>query len=300
MKNNLKILIITIILIVITLLCIFCTGCSKNNDTGYRLEDINGVLDYYTIKYSLMQFYNDYYQIYSDENELKEQYISNTYLRLDKEYIEKYGLTKENLKEELEPINKADITINKILYINNEKGVYTCFVNGELVDKLNSKIKIFNNIINIDTNNKSYSIYLDNYYQDISFEDLEVGKKIDFNIPDSIEKSIYNSYGTHNITYEKYVEDLFDQIRYDMLNNINRAYRLLNDNFKRKKFKTQEKLENYIDENRKDIFLLYYGSCKSSSKGSDIILNCMDRNQKFNVIIDLKTPIEYTYTFEFK
>ncbi len=300
MKNNFKVLIITIILVVIIMLCLICTGCSNANENSYKLEDINGVVDYYVVKYSLMQFYSDYFQIFSEDNESKEQNISNTYTRLDTEYIEKYNLTQENLKEKLESIKESDITINQILCINNGKGVYTCFVNGEFVNNLAKEIKEFNNIINMDTNNKSYSIYLSNYYEDMKFGILKTGKRVNFNIPESIKKGIYNSYGANNITYEKYVGDVFDQIRYDMLNNPNRAYRLLDDSFKRKNFNTQEKLENYINKNRKAIFLLYYGTCKSSSKGNNIILDCMDKEDNFNVIIDLKNPVEYTYKFKFE
>ena len=157
-------------------------------------------------------------------------------------YIEKNKITEENIYEKLNIYNNYDNF--EIIDIYELVGVK--FTKYYVNIKIDGKDDYYE--IATDLTNSTFYIYpmsAENY-------NTEKDKKIEYatDVEETIEKKSYNYFGYANYDKEKlkkiYICDLMDLL----LNDIDKAYSLLDENYKKKVFPTKESFKEYINKNK--------------------------------------------------
>lgn len=183
-----------------------------------------------------------------DNLEAKRKGIYNL---LDKTYIQENNITESNVLEKLEYVND-DFNINFV----PEKMKY---VEGYFVQEYSVQGIIENNdnpednkevfyIVTIDKLDTTFSIKpLDStMYKDI--EDINIKKT-----EERIEKNANNQYTETTLMENDIAQKYFTDYKKKSLNDIEKAYTVLDEEYKQKRFGNFETYKKYIDKNRSEI-----------------------------------------------
>ncbi len=279
--KNLKsiIIILSIIIIVVIILMVYFMHQQKSTtideqgdieeskyvegsyELNHTIEEIESEQEYVIVKYILqeIQVYINYlnYDLsgtriqFSNENEEKD--FLNKYIKqgtdiiknniMPKEYVEKFNITDEKIYKELAKYANKDIKINDIYVCENSINIKTYIVYSESLD---TKEK-FNIALVIDSNNNSFYMMLEDYINDMDInkrEDL-IGKSIEQNI-ENIEKNEYNTFNVPSNISQAYISEIFNDYKEYLNNDIEKAYNMLYDEYKQKRFNSIDEFEQYI------------------------------------------------------
>lgn len=274
------------------------TGKIQKSTDGVALYQVQSCIQKYYINYGAMFGENTITQVASEEYN-KEDYKKSTYNMLAPKYIEKNGITLENIdKSNNVNISEPEIEIYKLYVVTKYNGVYTYFANGLVRDSITYEAKEFNIIVVLDENNRTFDIYLDNYLDINDFSKLTEGETIDFEIPDSVENRKDNVYGYATAKYEDIAEDKFNNIRRLLLSSPEKAYELLTDEMKSSRFNTYQKFTNFINDNRKTIFLLTYSNYYLKDNDGSIIFKTYNKDDKICINIYFDKFSSFTFDIE--
>lgn len=263
-KVRRNVLLVVGILIVILLIVIFSIiynspdSIFSNKDN--RVTRVDNVNEYYDVQTCVKKFYELYKDVYYGENfyenltneEFKQRSLEILYNMLDKEYIEKYSITKDNISEKVGEVLNATLQINDIYRIKKNDDIAMYIVYSEQVDNVNNKIEDLNLMVKIDSSRNTFGILLDNYIVDQGFNNIKENQKYNIELSNILANST-NKFTAADIDQVKYVENMFEDYRYSMMYNRNRAYSLVNEETKNNKFNTFDSYNNYIKDNIKNI-----------------------------------------------
>lgn len=263
-KVRRNVLLVVGILIVILLIVIFSIiynspdSIFSNKDN--RVTRVDNVNEYYNVQTCVKKFYELYKDVYYGENfyenltneEFKQRSLEILYNMLDKEYIEKYSITKDNISEKVGEVLNATLQINDIYRIKKNDDIAMYIVYSEQVDNVNNKIEDLNLMVKIDSSRNTFGILLDNYIVDQGFNNIKENQKYNIELSNILANST-NKFTAADIDQVKYVENMFEDYRYSMMYNRNRAYSLVNEETKNNKFNTFDSYNNYIKDNIKNI-----------------------------------------------
>ena len=260
-----------------------------------KLYGLESITDYYTVRSCIIKYYIYYQSLYDDNSEIsKDERINNLYSLLDKSYIEKYGITLENIENKFNTkINETEVFIDDVLYLK-ENNIYTFFVKGNVRDLKINVFKEISFIVRLDTNNETFSLFLEDYIKDNSLDNIKEGNILDYNFSDNIAENKANKYKPYKFSYDEYVEDLFDRIRKYIIYKPEKAYELLN--CKQSKLNNYSKFESFIKDNYKELYIMTFDSYMFEYEDDCNIYNCKDKYDNFEIRIYCNNPCDIKFT----
>lgn len=189
-------------------------------------------------------------QQYKEEMAKKNQESANEaiYNMLDASYIEEFNINKDNINEKFGLDNNVITVIEKMYSFQNSNNVSTYFVDGIYIDTVLQKCTEFNFGISIDMLNSTFSIYPKEYLKKHQYDQIEIGDTIDINI-DSIENKESNTFYYEIIKDSEVCQEYFKNFKYTILYNRDRAYEMLEEEYREKRFGSIDEYKNWVKEN---------------------------------------------------
>ena len=226
--------------------------------------------NYYIVKTCVNKFYTYYAAIYDIESEnyiideetkisienTQKQYAEVIYNMLDTRYIEFNQITKENILTKLESFNNSVVNITNMYVSEKTANMSVYIVEGKIREVVTGEISDFQIMLQIDSLNRSFSIFLQDYINEKYKSGFTEGSELDISVPDNIEKNEDNTYDYNSITDETYVSDLFNKYKEEVLYNTELAYEHLDEEYKKCRFETLENFKEYAKNNiRKNVIM---------------------------------------------
>lgn len=301
------ILILTILMFAIIFMIIILNGGQNNNESPSNdlianneteekaFSEIKDYETYYKVKAILNKYIVYVKEINGDEkvetgklnmtedeikNTLEKQGIDAINKMLDEQYIEKMHISDENIKTKQKQYQKNDENYN----LNIEDMVKYELDENILIILTDAKLnnKDFNTIIKLDIPNNTYSLFLDDFIEEYKYN-KNMSKK-DVNISSkNISPNSFNSKIKVNATETNIVSEFFVDYKGKMINDIKTAYKLLNDEYKQKKYGSYENFENYVKNNEEKILNSQIDKYQITENNGTKNYICIDKNGKYYI-----------------
>lgn len=311
-----KILIILSILLILMIICVLFM-LKKNDDKQeigteipeYELTkhftQLNNSSEYYNVKYCIDLYYTNlselnkkdlYIDYYGYSEESFKQQISETlervYCMLGKEYTEMFNITKDNILKHYSEYEDSKFYINNIYTSEISKNVSSFIVYGKQINYENNEISDYGFLIKLDRTNLTFEIYPYDYIKNKNYLNIEENKSINFGEQESIASNGYNSYIYQVADEETIAKDLFENYKNNLIYDIERAYELLDGEYRDKKFGNIDNFKNYIKNNRNKITKMYITNYKNQSYNDYNQYMCLDNNKDY-YIFDITSMTNY-------
>lgn len=264
-----KIIIFLVIIIIIVIVSIFAviyfnkgkviynideTGSTEEETNSFnkKLKLVTSRNDFYAVKQCLDKFYMYYGSIFDDSNqnniENKESAIESMYEMLDKDYINSYGITKNNLEQKIDKVKISKVDINEMYVSQKNVNVSVYIVKGRLMEQETKKLSDFFVMVKLDSLNKTFSVFLSNYFKE-KYSNIKIGEEADWKFDDSIEKNDINIFDYKNISDETYMQDLLSKYQSEVLYDQEIAYNNLNEEYRNNRFGSFDNFMTYARQN---------------------------------------------------
>lgn len=323
MKNVLKLIILIVVILIICIISICILKIKVKNEEERSatpathieaeqdskvLERVSNNVDYYIVKNCTKNFYINYSQIYNIDsgdlilddtnanNDVKEQNIKNIYNMLDDSYIKENNITLENLENKLSKINNVTVDIIDSYVCTKSDNIKVYFVYGNLMDVSKSSASKFSLILKVDVRNRTFKVILNDYIKKY-YNNIEIGKEVDIDIPDEIENNGYNVYQYQNIADEEYLNDIFTSCKLELLYSTEDLYNKFEDEYKEKRFSDLKELNDFVKNNKKIITMMKLAKYQKNVYDDYTEYICIDNNNRYYVIKE-KSMFEYTITLD--
>ena len=311
-ERNLKIAIIVVVFILILTASalIYIWAINSRKEQEEVAGDENAIIEkeenitllrsnsiFYTVKNMIQGYLN------ASASNLSEE----LYNILDKQYIESEGITKDNITEKLPKLGNNILYYAQKMYIKEmEKGdILYCYGQIETykTDEEREIIKnkdltdIYFKVI-IDYENASFSIEPINKNQ---YENV-INAQIDGNQEINIKRNKNNVLNYANASDDSIIASYMATYRELCQENINQAYALLNEEYKKIRFPTINEFKKYIQSTQEQFTKMYINSYEKETIEDTVVYICKDKLK--NVYIFKETsPMQYTielddYTIE--
>lgn len=300
-RNVLILIIIAIIAILLFMASMIYTSSKASiNNLDDKVISVNNLDEYYDIKTCVNKFYYSLKDIYFSVNdfdgisneEYKNKMKENLYKFLDTEYIELYKITKENISDTIPKVLNGELQINKICRIQKQDNISLYLVFAEQVNKKNSTKDKFNIALKINNVTNRFTIYLEDYIIAKGYDKLELNSKNKIELSNVVNNT-FNNYSPMTVSEVTYIEDMFEDYRYSMLYNRERAYALLDNETKNVKFNTFEEYNKYVKENLKDMVTMKIETYNVTEQENYTDYNYIDTHGK-EYIFRVTAPFTYT------
>lgn len=296
MIHNKKII---VIIVIITILVIFACFLIFNRDNEVevsiyddltedmiasivekenKLQVIDNLSDYYFVKKVLNKYFMNYKYIYTEDNS-DGIYTDSLYGLLGKEYIEENHLNKEDIRSIVSDVRNLELFMTEGYYLTNSSGKTIYFVNGFFINLETNTLNDFLFMIKYDEFNNTVALYPDEYVKNMELGELKAGSEVNISFDYSIENNNFNSVIKTEFTTDDYAEDIFESTRKIILYSTDRAYNMLEEDFKKENFPTYEDFEKFVNENRRNIYIMTY---------QDYDLKYIDENTTQYIVYDSK------------
>lgn len=333
--HNLKKYIVVLCLILFVVLSILLIGINNLRETIKKQQpnenetekthtestftDIKDYKTYYTVKEIINNYIMSIKEINGDQyiengkmnmtaeqirEALQEEGIQSIKGVLDKQYIEDISINEDEIKLAQNKYKQNgtydkeilyNLNIEKMLVYNMNKNINIILVNANLN---NEELKL---LIKLDSSNKTYSIFLEDYIEKYKYSENINKENIKIN-KDVLVANEYNKYMEVDASETYIISQYFSEYRMKMINDSQKAYELLDTEYKQEKFGSYENFINYVKNNMKNIS---YASIEKYqiNKYSDIKeYICIDQNGKYYIFLekgvgDYKVVLD-TYTID--
>ena len=216
-----------------------------------------------------------------------------------------YNLLSENY------INNNNITLNNLYkFIDNieEKQIYNVLDIKKVKNQDSNQYIIYGFLQNIENKFVGYKYIIVNLDEANNCFSIEpINKKYDnikeINVENvKIEKNVNNHMPKVKVTSESMANEYFQLLKRIMLSNPEEAYKILDKEYREKRFKNSENFKKYIKENKEDILKMTLSKYLVNVKDDYKEYICQDRYKNtytFNVtsVIDYSVKLD-TYTIE--
>lgn len=245
----------------------------KVKKTGHidfsKLDKVTNRDEYYVVKTILNKYYNAINYLNADiedigvigietvqeKKEVIDEYTESGIIILqeilDKECISYLNLNENNIASKFEKYKNSYFTIKDMYSVEKNINTYLYYVTGLLDDSKEYKL-----IVKLDSYNQTFSIYSDEYIENKGYDETSIEKEFDIEGIEYIEENSNNKYTINNITDEimarYYLYDYGNTVR----RNIEKAYDLLDEEYKKEKYPSLEKYKEYIENSDKRYELL--------------------------------------------
>lgn len=259
-----------------------------------EIKEVSIRNNYYVVETCLNKFYTYYTETSLDQDEdveiesIRKQAL---YEMLGKEYIENKGITEENILEILPEINESVVNITDMYVSEQNQNFSIYFVYGNLREKRMGTLSDFKVMIKVDALNKVFNIYPEDYLKS-KYPNIKIGDMIDSqNL--NIEKGEYNIFEYNIISEEKYVGDLFEKYREEILYNRELAYNHLDKEYREKRFLNLEEFKLYAKNNVKNNVTMKLSKYQVSKEDEYTQYICIDQNGNYYIFHET-APMKYT------
>lgn len=338
MRNNRKIIIIIviIILLLLSILALILINYKKDsNDNqnfvetpfnmyeayekqrskeGITADDAKAYLEdnaseYYTVEGIIKSF--NTYALYltgtakdlnlivnqDNEKQVLDQYRKKGYEYINdvlaKNYKSTYSVDNQYIYEYVTKNIGKKYTITDMYAVNDSDMINTYFVYGTYGNNQ------FNYIIILDKYNYTFEIYLSNYLSDNSIIKTDSSTMKTQHIS-SIEKSNFNTFSYKNIEEEQMIRTYYDEYTEIMKSNPEKAYNLLNSEYREKRFDNIDEFKEYTNIRANSTMDRRLSSYSINKIGNYTEITCKDNMEgnitfrvtsvmKYNVILDSYT-----------
>lgn len=222
-----------------------------------------------------------------EKNDIAKQKIFN---QLGKKEKEEYDVTLDNIGIKTEKLRKGKYYINEMNYIQESEDISIYLVLGQYI--IDSNNKEMNFIVAVDTKNMTYEIYDEKYYADHEYKNLQIGQEIQLNIKE-IEPNEYNQFKFKNISDENVILEYIAMYKEYAEKDIEKAYEMIDEEYRNKRFQTLDKFKKYIEENYENIFDTGIEKYHVSKKNGYTQYVCIDGNNNYYIIKE-KSIMNYT------
>lgn len=336
MKNKKIILVLLILLLISAMACVIVVikirqenkvppeslleyGEGPHEREAEEFIEINNKHEFYTIKGIINSFLSYVKQVNGDqyvnakklemtESEailaIQKEGINAIKGVLDKQYIDDTHISDKDIVDMLSKYQQegdCKKTVDYNLHIKDVRekdlasGITLALAKIQIVGK------DFNILIKLDIKNSTYSIFLEDYITKYNYN--ENMKKEDVKISgDEVEYTGYNKYNRIVATAEYICINYFNNFKNSLLNNTTRAYDMLDEEYREKKYGSYEGFCQYIEENRQrleNIEIAQYQVVETNGKTKYV---CLDQDGRYyifveNSIIDYEVILD-TYTID--
>lgn len=272
MKKRKQIIFILILFftVLISIFLIFYFKPNKNFNTVSNIYDLN---EAYDVKICVNKFY-EYCKDYRNSAP------KGIYELLDDEYIKYYNLTEDNLKNKLNDIDSDKLSINTVYKLSQKRNLSLYLIKADQLYKNIDKSKEFNILLKINSDNNTFSIFLDDYMKDNNCINFNLGERV--NMPlNKIKKKVNNTFDSSNKQIYDNVQDIFSDYQTLCMFYNKYAYdKILNSD-------RDEKNHNYLKDNYKDIItmkMVYYDKTEKDGYIEYKVYDNKNINFNFKVI----------------
>ena len=318
MSNSKKIIILLaiLLLIMIIIICSILTllkSEEEDNNIIYEdietdgsegdefTDDIQKVEDaniFYSISFCIEKYYDNLYNEDLDNETLNEK-KQNLYNTLSKKYIEENSINIDNILDKVEQIeNQVVFTATKVETITAmDYQVYRVQGIIENLSNENTPLEDRFFIVSIDSNNATYDI------EPLDKEEIDNLDKVQITTDiEPIEKNDDNSFTIINTGYNELLVKYIKYYQKLVNNDAERAYNLLDEEYKEKRFGSIDKFIEYIklkQNTLQDITIQKYSTNTKDDYEEYIIV---DTNNNYYIIeeysvMDFKMKLD-SYTIE--
>ena len=272
-----------------------------NNMTFYTIENcVSKYISYYHL--DVEKQYDDrnmptianVYQIQTEEEKAKA--ILDL---LDKEYIAQNNINESNVYSIMgsatNEIKTEALKINKLVDNNTEIEGYCAYVRET---DLNTNEENYNYyIVKIDRVAQVFCIYPLNSSQYNSIDEITIE-----NNTQTIEKNSRNTFVFYEITDGQVASKYFQEFKTNMLSNQEKAYNLLDEEYRNKKYGSLDNFKEYINQNKQSIQLAQINEYQTVQQENYVQYVCKTLDGKY-WIINETSPRNYnvildTYTVD--
>ncbi len=272
------------------------------NSENNKLQKIEGYATLNLVKNCVQKFYL-YYNGISSPNSTDSFYRDVTYNLLSPDYINKLGITQENVTSNIEYIENFKIELYEVYSLSKYEenpedfGLVTAyFVKGVIRNTETYDGIDFNMILTLDNTTSSFEVYLGDYLADVDFNGLKEGEEINFDIPQSVENRDYNKFSSSSTTIEDIAEYRFDNVKTILLYDIDRAYEYLNEQAKSNEFKTIDEFKSFIDSNKNNMYFMLFSTYEIRYEDGVMILDCYDQTDTYCISLYCNNYSELNYS----
>lgn len=265
--NNLKriIIIVGIVIIILILTVVILNMLEDRNiittkieeDEGYTPNETNVIQrvysanDYFAVKRSIENFLNYMSKDYLMGENMDEDYKQMIYEVLSDIYIKNRSITKENLSEKI-PYGSYQFIISDMYFMKAQNNNNVYIVLGKYVNLSNSETTDYGFIIRTNVQNKVFSLSLYDDIERLNLQNVKEGDSIELE-EENIERNEYNTFSTEYIYDNEIAEEYFLSYKQNALFNPEYLYNVLDKDYKKKKFETENDFLKFVQENRTDI-----------------------------------------------
>ena len=229
----------------------------------------------------------------NEENEVienfKNQGISVLKKMISSKYISDFNIDDEKIYNKLVDYANKDLSINNI-YVSKKNERINTFIVYLDVANLNKQLEL---AIVLDSYNNSFAIMLDDYINtnNITEENI-LGNNLE-QVIESIDVNEYNIYNIPDNSNKEYVKLIFDDYREKMQNNPEKAYDILYEEYRDKRFKGIQDFENYLDEKYLNISYIELSKYQINEYEEYIEYICIDEENNYYIFKE-KGVMDYT------
>lgn len=179
-----------------------------------------------------------------DEEEIK----TKVYNILSEKYIEDNDIKKESVFNYVDDINKDEIFVPLKMYVKKENNIEKYIVYGIVEDINNTFEKELYIYVNLDKNNKTFSVEPILNKVEKSINDINIENQCE-----KIEKNADNNVQDVNITKEYLCKEYLNTYKRLALAKPEFAYEYLDTEYKEKRFENVERFKKYVEDNKEEI-----------------------------------------------
>lgn len=258
----------------------------KERNKYYVVEKIlNTYIQYIKQIYGIIDF-----QKYDDE-EIKQEGMNQLYNILDKQYISTMNVKKEDLLEKIKEYENYNIIIDKMYIYEITSSIDLYFVYGKMDEE------DFQILVKTDSDNTSFSIFLEDYIQDKNYDFTMNVQDIDIT-KEPIDKNDNNQYRYVNISDEYMAKQYIESLKKNLLNNVQYTYsNLMEEEYKNKKFGNIQNFSKYIEDNKEEIENIKIIKYMVNSYEDYIEYVCIDNNENYYIFQETAI-MDYTFKLD--
>ena len=299
MKKIKNIIIIVIILIIATLISIIILNMTQKNKTEIdkvgdigdepeitgEQELVTDTTKIATIEDCVEKYYNainnnssSYYIRGEDgyEKSLTNEEINQNIINiLSDEYITQNNINMSNLDNYIKKINEDVNVISLKMKVLVNDPIEKYVVCGKIVNMNYNMIDEFYIYVNLDTQNKTFSI------EPIDVKDFEKIEIVNNN--NSIEIKDNNTYEEADLGYEEIIKEGMRRFKILAFSDVESSYNYLDKEYKQKRFGDINKYKEYIELNRENLEAAEITKYKVNYYEDSIEYICIDQNGNYYI-----------------
>lgn len=312
LRNIILVMCIVIVIIIILIIINSIINIQRQNqidaegDVGEdisfnseELEDETENIRFYTVKNCIEIYFDSLNmgkEVYYETNENNEtEFVANQeylqgeiYKLLSEEYIQANNITTENLTQYIELTDNANVIVPLEMKVLKKDIIYKYIVHGIKQDVETEETEEVYIIVNLDNENKTFSIEPINNTQINGIEDIEIS-----NNNQKIENKGNNEFTDEKISNEYIAQEYVEAYRILALGAPEQAYELLEEEYRNNRYGSLEKYEEYVQKNREEISSLQCKQYLVNNETDYTEYVCLDQNKNY-LIFKSVGPMNFT------